>query len=174
MKRKFLTDLGLESNLIDKIMAEYGNSINTLQSINESSQDTINNLKTQLKEYEGVNIDDLNKQISNLTKEKDNIKIDYAIESALSGVKHKELLKGQFDLSKIKLDKEGNVKGVDEQLSDIKETYKDFFESEQQSKTTGYVPVNPETPKSINSYDSVVNNADNMTAEEVANMFNNI
>ena len=121
MKRKFLVDLGLEADVIDKIMAEYGNSINTIQSISETHQDTIKDLTEKLEKFKEVDIDDLNSQIANLTKEKENIVINNAIETALNGVKHKELLKGQFDLSKIKLDKDGNIKGIDEQLTTIKE-----------------------------------------------------
>lgn len=177
MKRKFLVDLGLEADVIDKIMAEYGNSINTIQSISETHQDTIKDLTEKLEKFKEVDIDDLNSQIANLTKEKENIVINNAIETALNGVKHKELLKGQFDLSKIKLDKDGNIKGIDEQLTTIKENYKDFFEQGQGQTVqaqSGYIPANPEPAKQVDTYDNLMNNATNMTAEQIAEAFNKI
>ena len=175
MKRKFLVDLGLEADVIDKIMAEYGNSINTIQSISETHQDTIKDLTEKLEKFKEVDIDDLNSQIANLTKEKETIVINNAIETALNGVKHKELLKGQFDLSKIKLDKDGNVKGIDDQLTTIKENYKDFFEVEQPAQPQGgYIPANPEPAKQVDTYDNLMNNATNMTAEQIAEAFNKI
>ena len=161
MKRKFLVDLGLEADVIDKIMAEYGNSINTIQSINETHQDTIKDLQDKLEKFKEVDIDDLNSQIANLTKEKETIVINNAIETALNGVKHKELLKGQFDLSKIKLDKEGNVKGIDEQ-------------GQTGQAQSGYIPANPEPAKQVDTYDNLINNATNMTAEQIAEVFNKI
>lgn len=175
MKRKFLVDLGLEADVIDKIMAEYGISINAIQSISETHEDTIKDLQEKLEKFKGVDIDDLNSQIANLTKEKENIVINNAIETALNGVKHKELLKGQFDLSKIKLDKDGNVKGIDEQLTNIKENYKDFFEQGQKAQAqSGYIPANPEPIKQVDTYDNLINNATNMTAEQIAEVFNKI
>lgn len=175
MKRKFLVDLGLEADVIDKIMAEYGISINAIQSISETHEDTIKDLQEKLEKFKGVDIDDLNSQIANLTKEKETIVINNAIETALNGVKHKELLKGQFDLSKIKLDKDGNVKGIDEQLTTIKENYKDFFEQGQTGQAqSGYIPANPEPPKQVDTYDNLINNATNMTAEQIAEAFNKI
>lgn len=53
MKRSFLQSLGLESEIIDKIMAEHGNTINSLQSINETHQETIKDLQGKLKTFEG-------------------------------------------------------------------------------------------------------------------------
>lgn len=175
MKRKFLVDLGLEADVIDKIMAEYGNSINTIQSISETHQDTIKDLTEKLEKFKEVDIDDLNSQIANLTKEKETIVINNAIETALSGVKHKELLKGQFDLSKIKLDKDGNVKGIDDQLTTIKENYKDFFEAGQPAQPQGgYIPANPEPTQKLDTYGDIMKNADNMTAEQIAEAFNKL
>ena len=88
MKRKFLVDLGLEADVIDKIMTEYGISINAIQSISETHKDTIKDLQEKLEKFKGVDIDDLNSQIANLTKEKENIVINNAIEAVLNGVKH--------------------------------------------------------------------------------------
>lgn len=39
-------------------------------------------------------------------------------------------------MEKIKVDKNGNVKGVEEQIAAFKETYKEFFTSEQANKVT--------------------------------------
>ncbi|QWQ39310.1 phage scaffolding protein [Gemella sp. zg-570] len=178
MKRGFLQALGLDVEVINKIMAEHGNTINSLQSINESNQDTIRDLQASLKVFEGVDVDDLKKQIADLQAESErkvnDLKIQYAIESALSGVKHKELLTKQVDMSKIKVDKDGQVKGLDEQVAGFKETYKEFFTSEDANKITGYKPANPEKLNISNSYDSLINRADSMSADEIADVFKNL
>lgn len=96
--------------------------------------------------------------------------VDAAIEKALLGskAKHTDLLTGKFDRDKITV-KDGTVTGVDEQLKTFKDTYKDLFEE----KLSGRTPANPDgiTPTGSSGFDSIVNNADNMTAEQVAAQF---
>lgn len=62
------------------------------------------------------------------TKIKD-ITISNEIEKALlkSNAKFSDLLVGKFDKSKIELLQDGTVKGIDEQITSLKETYKELF-----------------------------------------------
>lgn len=96
--------------------------------------------------------------------------VDAAIEKALLGskAKHTDLLTGKFDRDKITV-KDGTVTGVDEQLKTFKDTYKDLFEE----KLSGRTPANPDgiTPTGNSAFETIVNNADNMTAEQVAAQF---
>lgn len=105
-------------------------------------------------------------------KEMDGMKIDAAISSALTKekAKHPELMEGKFDRSKIKIAEDGTISGVDEQLKSFKESYKDMFEFT--TPVSGRSPKNPDGRGSGNvTFDSLVKNADNMTAEEVAAQF---
>ena len=60
------------------------------------------------------------------TKIKDMV-IDSAIKAKLTDTKYPDLLTGKFDRSKIVVAGDGTVSGIDEQLTSIKETYKELF-----------------------------------------------
>ncbi|UZP02298.1 phage scaffolding protein [Clostridium botulinum] len=98
-----------------------------------------------------------------------NITLDGAIEKALtkSKAKHTDLLATKIDREKLVISEDGKVSGLDEQLKGLKESYKDLFEE----KLSGKPPVNTESSLSNNTFEALVNNADNMTAEEVAAQF---
>ncbi|GAA0735419.1 phage scaffolding protein [Clostridium oceanicum] len=126
-----------------------------LQNIIMQHEDTIKNLKH-----------DSEVKIRKLT-------LDTAINEALmkNKVKHAELLLSKFDRDKLVINDDGKVIGLDEQLNKFKETYKDMFGA----RLKGATPLNPDTkPTKSNNWDYLVNNADNMTAEQIAEAYNNI
>ncbi|CEK30263.1 phage minor structural GP20 [[Clostridium] sordellii] len=126
-----------------------------LQRIIKKHEDTIKTLK-----------EDSQKKIRSLT-------IDSAINNLLtkSKAKHSDLLATKFDREKIEIDDQGNVIGLDEQLNDLKKTYKDMFEV----SLSGGTPKNPDNKIIIgNSWKDLVSNADSMTAEQIADAYNNI
>lgn len=162
MKRKFLEDLGLEKDVIDKIMAENGADIEAEKA---KTTDATNKLEDATKQLEGANntIKDLkknnsdNEELQNKVKEyEDNIKtqksdydakirnltLDGAIEKALAGAKakHSDLLSSKIDREKLIIGEDGKVVGLDEQLSGLKESYKDLFET----TIAGISPINNE------------------------------
>lgn len=55
------------------------------------------------------------------------ITINAAIQAKLIDAKHPDLLITKFDKSKLKVAEDGSVVGIDEQLTGIKEIYKDLF-----------------------------------------------
>ena len=71
MQRKFLEDLGLEKDNIDKIMAENGADINkTKDGLNTQITELteqLNTAKETLKSFEGVDVKDLQGKVSQLT-----------------------------------------------------------------------------------------------------------
>lgn len=75
-----------------------------------------NNIKSQKEDYDA--------KIRNLT-------LDGAIEKALAGAKakHSDLLSSKIDREKLIIGEDGKVVGLDEQLSGLKESYKDLFEA---------------------------------------------
>lgn len=93
----------------------------TLQATIKTHEGTIATMKT---EYET--------KIKSMT-------VQSAIRSKLTDAKYPELIEGKFDLTKITIsDDNSEVFGIDEQLTTIKETYKDLFVP----KVIGKEPIN--------------------------------
>lgn len=143
MKRKFLEDLGIEKETIDKIMAENGKDIenakadyDTVKAELDTANTTIAERDKQLKELRDSAKDneELTKKITELeqknkddaTKHKaelDELKINSAVEKTLINYKAKtpKAVKAMLDMEKIKLDKDGGITGIEEQVKAIKE-----------------------------------------------------
>jgi len=145
MTRKQLEDLGLSKEQVDSVIKINGDDIENARSASAAEVNNlraeISGLKTQvadrdkqletLKASAGDN-DALTKQIADLqaenTKVKEThesemnqLKVDFAVEKALTGAKAKNIkaVKALLDLSDAKLDKEGNVKGLQEQIDKL-------------------------------------------------------
>lgn len=58
-----------------------------------------------------------------------NLTLDNAIKFALrdNNVKYEDLLIGKFDRDKLTINKDGIVEGLEDQIKELKETYKDLF-----------------------------------------------
>lgn len=190
MKRKFLEDLGLDKETIDKILDENSNDIGQIKQERDDAKTELKNVKGQLEEStttietlkkNNQGNEELQKEVesykdkisaleSDHQTELKNLKVDAAIQSVLgkNKAKYPELLATKFDREKLKLSKDGNVEGIEEQLRSLQENYKDMFTP----VVTGNEPPNPDTGGSGNvTYDSLVKNADTMTAEEIAAQF---
>lgn len=190
MKTEFLKELGLTEEQIKSVMAENGKDIElekekTKTSITElegtktqlsEANKTITDLKknngdnealqTKVKEYENT----IKTQKADYDTKVRNLTLDGVIEKALTGAKakHTDLLSTKIDREKLLISEDGKVSGLDEQLKGLKETYKDLFEE----KISGPTPANPEGgSKGNNTYEALMANADNMSAEEVAAQF---
>lgn len=167
MKRKFLEDLSLEKDVIDKIMAENGADIeaekakyteaNTkLEDITkqlEEANNTIKDLKknnadnealqNQVKEYE----EKIKTQKADYESKVRNLTLDAAIEKALSvaKAKHTDLLSSKIERDKLVINDDNTITGLDEQLNSLKENYKDLFEV----TVSGTTPTNTESSSGI-------------------------
>ncbi len=151
MKREFLKDLGLEAEVIDKIMAENGKDIEAHKG---SSDKLTADLDAKTKEHsealalieklKGENagneklqssIKDYETKIAALTAENAQLKIDKAVEVALLENKAKAsdidylMFKLKADHKDLALDENGKVKGIDDIVSGLKTTYASNFES---------------------------------------------
>lgn len=172
MKRKFLEDLELDKDVIDKIMAENGKDIETAKGDLTEITTERDNLKKDiaardeqietLKKSAGSN-EDLKKQIESLQAENKATKINGAIEKALTAAKAlnvtaaKALLK---DLDKAELSSDGTVKGLDEQIKALQkdESTKFLFAAPEESKKTQIKGMTPtdggdDKPKGITQKD---------------------
>ncbi len=145
MTRKELEDLDLSKEQADSVLKINGTDIENAKSASETEiknlQTEVSGLKTQvsdrdkqletLKSSAGDN-EALKQQIADLqsenTKNKESyeaeiiqMKIDFAVEKALTGANAKNVkaARALLDLTDAKLDKEGNVKGLKEQIDKL-------------------------------------------------------
>lgn len=169
MTRKQLEDLGLTKEQADSVMKINGDDIEnakgTAATEIKNLQTEVEGLKTQvgdrdrqletLKASAGDNAD-LKKQIEDLQTENatakasheselNQLKIDFAVEKALTGAKAKNItaVKALLDLKDAKFDKEGNVKGLAEQIEKLTsgDDTKFLFEvQKQQQNFKGFQP----------------------------------
>ena len=172
MKRKELEDLGLTKEQADAVMKINGADIENAKSISAAEitnlQTEIEGLNGQVKERDkqledlkksaGDNAE-LQKQIeqlqtdnatakANYESEMNQLKVEYAVEKALTGAKAKNIkaVKALLDLDDAKLDKEGNVKGLQEQIDklvsgeDTKFLFNDVQSEQQQQTFKGFQP----------------------------------
>ena len=151
MERKFLVDLGLEKEVIDAIMAENGKDIEkhkgnsdkltadltakskehdeALALIEKLKGENAGNEKLQsaIKEHETT--------VAQLRKENEQLKIDKAVEIALSENKAKAgdidylMFKIKAEHKDLALDENGKVKGIDDIISGAKTSYAGNFET---------------------------------------------
>lgn len=162
MTRKQLEDLGLTKEQADSVMKINGDDIEnakgTASTEIKNLQTEVKGLKTQvgdrdkqletLKASAGDNAD-LKKQIEDLQTENatakanheselNQLKIDFAVEKALTGAKAKNIkaVKALLELNDAKLDKDGNVKGLAEQIEKLTsgDDTKFLFEVQKQTK----------------------------------------
>lgn len=165
MKRKFLEDLGLEKEVIDKILDENSSDIGaikeeltTVTKEKEKLESDIAERNAQLetlKESAG-SVDDLKAQIAKLQSdnaakdkahkaEMDAFKIDTAVDKAIAGAKGKNIkaIKALLNMAEIKLDKDGNVVGFSEQLENLMKAddSKFLFDTPQDPSLQGFNPA---------------------------------
>lgn len=151
MKLEELIALGLTKEQAESVLAMGGRDLEAAQAekANAESQlaaanKTIEALKKangdnealqgKIKEHEAT-ISAMGEQHA---KEVKDLTLDGAIKEALAGVKHGELLSSKIDRESLMIDKAGKVVGLDAQVAGLKETYQDFFATE--DTPTGTVP----------------------------------
>lgn len=170
MKREQLKEMGLEKEQIDSIMKINGDDIESAKVASaaeiKSLQTEVTGLNTQVKDRDkqleilkasaGDN-EALTKQIADLQAENvttkqthesemNQLKVDYAVEKVLTGAKAKNVkaVKALLDLDDAKLDKDGGVKGLKEQIDKLTadEGTKFLFDAVTQTKPTfkGFQP----------------------------------
>jgi len=149
MKKEQLLELGLTEEQADKVLnlhkevlagfipkARFDEVNETKKELEQQIQERDNQLKELQKKAKGN--EELEKRIQELqeankaTKEQYEAKIKdmtitAAIQSKLTDAKYPDLLLTKFDRSKLSIAEDGTVLGIDEQLTTLKEQYKDLF-----------------------------------------------
>ena len=169
MKRDFLKGLELESDVIDKIMAQYGADIENFKAANNEQADKIkaleNDIKTRDEQLEALknstgDIEALKAQIDTLQNENKaatekyqnelrQVKLNNAVEKALTNANAKNSkvvlpLLSEF-LNNAEIDDEGNVKDLEKQIKTLidSEETSFLFEQPQVEKQTVLKGVTP-------------------------------
>lgn len=164
MKREFLKDLGLESEIIDKIMAQYGADVEKLKAENsaqaenikalnlelETKNNEINDLTSQNKEF-----DDLKQRFSQIQEQKKiaedkfntdlrELKIKNALEKELTKAKAKNQqvimpLLADF-IKNAEIDENDNIKGLDQKIRELADHNETSFLFDNPVKIAGQTP----------------------------------
>lgn len=121
MKREQLKEMGLEKEQIDSIMKINGDDIENAKSAPavkiRDLQTEVSELKEQIVDLQRANAD----AVTAHSDEMNQLKFDFAVEKALFRAKAKNIkaVKALLDLTDVKLDKEGNAKGLQEQIDKL-------------------------------------------------------
>ena len=145
MKRKFLEDLGLEADTIEKIMIETGKDTTALKAkvdnlteqlnVKEMAITEKNNKIAELEkvDVEAIKTSEYERGKADGSKEIEVFKKQSALDKALQGYKAKDIsiLSKMLDMEKVKFnDKFEIVEVLEEQINPLKESHDYLFESE--------------------------------------------
>ena len=145
MKRRLLEDLGLEADVIEKIMTEAGKDVTSLKArvhdLTEQinvKETTISEKNNKIAELEKVDVEaiktaEYERGKTDGSKEIEVFKKQNALDKALSKYKAKDtsILSKMLDMEKVKYnDKFEIVEGLEEQINSIKESHDYLFNSD--------------------------------------------
>lgn len=154
MNRKFLEELGIEKETIDKIMSKNGEDIEAHKKLMAEKDAKIGELENNIKERD-KDIDNLKNATDKVSKEdyealqskyKDlektskenvaNVTKNFLVDKILSSSKAKniEVLKKQIDFDKVTLEGE-EIKGLNEQIEALQKSDSYLFKSDEPNKT---------------------------------------
>lgn len=168
MKREMLKELGLTDEQIDKVMAENGSDIEKHKAAAETSKAELDGLKAQLAERDkqlkelqsgaGDNAA-LKEQLEALQlankeqkaafeQQMQDLRFQTALETELikADVIDADLVGVKLDRAKIKLNDDGTLAGLSEQLEGIKTNYSFLFKQQTTPVITGAEPANKTKP----------------------------
>lgn len=150
MKREFLQELKLEDEVIDKIMAEHGKTVNSVKKKLDDKEEEVKILNGKV-----VTLEKQNKDTAELLKDNEDLKVKYenlqktsktaldAKDKEISDIVTKGLLKDELTemgsvypdllIKNINLDdvivKDGKILNKETVLNPLKDTYKDLFKT---------------------------------------------
>ena len=165
MDRDFLKSLGIEdAETVYAIMKSYGESINPLKQEKESLETEVDSYKGQISERD-KQLEDLKDKVDSeedlketiealktANKEKDDErqkllndqKLDYELKIALneSGARNERAVKALLDLDTVKINEDGQLTGLKEQLDNLKDSDDYLF--------SGSQPIDDDRQSSVN------------------------
>lgn len=173
MKREFLEGLGLEKEVINQIMDENGKDINKakgdfedLKSQLETANNTIKERDKQIEKLKEVDGEKLKEEITKLQKlnkeaekkyldDLKELKLNNAIKLAIHDkVFNEDMAAGLFDKSKLILNDDGSVIGIDEQYENIKKDNAFLFKTNEVKNN--YNPSIGESTKNMSLEEAMI------------------
>lgn len=168
MKREMLKELGLSDEQIDKVMSENGRDVEKYKTAAEGSKAELDGLKTQLAERD-TQLKELQANAGDNTTLKQQLEAlqqankeqqaafeqqmqEMRFQSALStellkaNVVDADLVSVKLDKGKVKLNEDGTLTGLSEQLESLKKDYSFLFKQQEGPKLTGAEPANNTKP----------------------------
>ncbi|XJZ60250.1 phage scaffolding protein [Lactobacillus delbrueckii subsp. bulgaricus] len=145
MERKFLTDLGLNPDQVNGIMAQYGKDLQKYEGL-EAERDALKKTNSELSgkiddlQSNSANAEELTKQIERLksdneaaAKQLNAQKLDFAVTSTIKdfGAKNTKAVKALLNHDDIRFDSKGNLTGLEEQLKSLKDSDSYLFKDDQ-------------------------------------------
>lgn len=189
LTRKFLTDVGLEADVITEIMREHGKSLTELNGKMEDLEDKLQKSNEQVKTLQKTpqepheDIQPLKDALAQAQGEIETLKATHeqqlkqielngAIDSVLTGqARDLQLVRSLLDYDAISIDESGNVQGLEEQVQKIKEQRGFLFEENAKQETqpaiTGTKPVegSPPSPQGFKEqYDQAMKDGNTLQA----------
>lgn len=178
---ELLKSLGLETETITKIvdgMKENKMFVSKEENIDiryKKLKKEFEELKTSNEEL--IKTGDVNKELQKQLEEANNKYTNHIIDTKLEKAlgdnkcKYNDVVKKLADKSKLTIEND-DIKGLDELVTSLKDTYKDFFEEDkpQAPVKTGITPINGSGNKVGLTYEQVINSND---PKLVADYFNN-
>jgi hypothetical protein len=159
-------DIGLLINDGTYIPVSKFNEVNEAKKVLEADIKTRDNQLNELSEKAKGN-EELSKQIKDLTDLNTKNKTEYeskirdisfnnAVEKALikENAKYTDILIPKFDKSKLVLNDDGSVVGLDEQIKTLKESYKDLFGTDNPG-SSGFNPSSSNNAKEVTLQDAI-------------------
>lgn len=139
MDRKFLSDLGLEKEAIDKILDQNGSEITALKTQIKTKEVEIGTLRADLTEANNkvadlskVDVEDLQTQLANEKAARVKDRQTWNLSSVLAKAGCKDTDYVMYKLGdNVEFDENGAVKDPEAFISSVKETYASQFEAEQ-------------------------------------------
>lgn len=170
LKRTFLKDLGIESDIIDKIIAEHTNTVEGIKGDLDNKNEELKTANSKIKQLEKSTNGDVD--LTNYVKkedydqikgEYDTFKTDIANKETLASKKAayiNEVLKAEnindkrhesivklFDFSTLELDDKGKIKDLDKLKENAKSEWADFIVTTETKGTDIATPPNNEEAK---------------------------
>lgn len=173
MKREFLEGLGLEKEVINQIMDENGKDINKakgdyedVKAQLETANNTIKERDKQIEKLKEVDGEKLKEEITKLQKlnkeaekkyldDLKELKLNNAIKLAIHDkVFNEDMAAGLFDKSKLILNDDGSVIGIDEQYENIKKDNAFLFKTNEVKNN--YNPSIGESTKNMSLEEAMI------------------
>ena len=163
MQRKFLEELGLEKDVIDKIMTENGNDIEKIKADRDNYKSQLETAQEALKGFEGVDVKELNSKIAQLNSDlaaKDSeyqqkiadMEFNSVLDNAItaSGARNAKALKALLDVDALKSSK-NQAEDIKSAIDAVKTDNGYLFNSDEPFQN----PVHPTNNNPINQMSGV-------------------